>query len=165
MGEIMAIVRFKVDASSASAHLRGKTDAIRAALVERTTAISVALADKIKGQLNGPILKIRTAALVNSVRVVPTAASGDQITGGVTAGGGPVSYAKYLEYGTSGPYVIRPKDPKGALALRVAGSLIFRKSVNHPGLRAFEFMRGTLEQSREAIVASYQDAVDQVVKG
>ena len=155
------IVRFTVDATGATAKYAGKTEAIRAALTERTTAINLALTAKIEGRLEGELLKSHTHKLAGSVRAIPTTSNATQIAGGVQAGGGPAFYAKFLEDG-SAPHVIMPKDPKGVLAFRIGGQMMFRRKVMHPGTRAYLFMKGTLEQSREGIVASYQQAVDEV---
>lgn len=155
------LISFTVDPRGAEEKFRGKSDAIRDALIERTTAVNTALQAKIAGEkLQGELLKSHTNKLAGSVRAIPTIAGNDQITGGVQAGGGPAYYAKSLEDGSK-PHVI---EAKNALALRffIDGKAILRRRVFHPGTKPYLFMKGTLEESRESIIASFQDAANEV---
>ncbi len=80
----------------------------------------------------------------------------------VTAGGlGGVSYARHVEFGTSGPYEITPKR-KSALAfpLRGRAGLVIVKRVMHPGNRARPFMRTALDESRTEIVETMGDLIE-----
>lgn len=158
-------LRFIVDASGVESYLPAKGDAVIAALVERTTIINTALQAKIAGdKLNGNPIQSHTHKLAGSVRVIPTRNDGARISGGVQAGGGPAYYAKFLEDGTQGPYTILPRDPKGVLAFMVGGKMVFAKQVTHPGLKAYRFMKGTLEEQRASIAEQYQAAVKQAVQ-
>lgn len=158
-------IRFKVDSSSVEGYLPEKGDAVIAALVERTTIINNALQTKIAGvKLQGNPIKSHTNKLAGSVRVIPTQNDGEKISGGVQAGGGPAFYAKFLEDGTQGPYTILPKDPKGALAFMVGGKQVFAKKVTHPGLKAYLFMKGTIQEEAPNIPRQYQEAVNEAVQ-
>jgi hypothetical protein len=152
-------IQFKVDTSGVGNYLPDKTTAIIAALMERTTAINSALQAKIAGVvLQGNPIKSHTDKLAGSVRVIETANDGTTISGGVQAGGGPAFYAKFLEDGTQGPYTIQPTDVKGVLAFMIGGRMVFAKKVIHPGLKAFLFMKGTLEESRGTIIEQLRSA-------
>ena len=213
------LVQFKVDTSGAEAKFRGKSDEIRDALAERTTAINTALQAKIAGPiLHGEVLKSHTGKLAGSIRVMPTVVSTDQISGGVQAGGGPAYYAEDLEDGVDHSWVIQAKNgkalaffPTGSMGAGAAGPLtaaqdaigrgglakllkakstpnvfgpltkrraallkkagvaggafgmVFVQKVTHPAQEATLFMKGTLAAEQENIIASYQQAVNEVV--
>jgi hypothetical protein len=158
----MGTVSFTVDTTGVEAALQGRADRIIQSLIRRTTAINESLQAKITGEkLSGQVLHQRTGKLIGSVRTIPVTNDGSTIAGGVQAGGGPAYYAKFQNYGTAGPYEIRPKDPKGVLAFMVDGKMAFAKVVRHPGLPARNFMESTLEESRAGIVAALQEAVDE----
>lgn len=156
-------IRFSVDPSSIDGYLPAKGDAVVAALVERTTAVNHALQQKILGKVDGGILKTHTHKLAGSVRVIPTKNDGSKISGGVQAGGGPALYAKFLEDGSKA-HVIMPKDPKGVLAFMVGGKQVFAHKVNHPGTKAYLFMKGTLAEERMNIVEQLQDAAKEAAQ-
>jgi len=157
------LIQWKVDTSAVEGYLPAKGDAVVAALMERTNAVNLKLQAKILGKLEGDPIKSHTHKLSGSVRVIPTTNDGAKINGGVQAGGGPAFYAKFLEDGTQ-PHVIMPKDPKGVLAFMIAGQMVFRKKVMHPGNKPYLFMKGTLAENKENIVASLQSAVVEAVK-
>jgi hypothetical protein len=158
----MGTVSFTVDTSGVEAALQGRADRIINSLVRRTTAIDESLQAKITGEkLSGQVLHQRTGKLIGSVRTIPVTNDGATIAGGVQAGGGPAYYAVYQNYGTAGPYEIRPIDPKGVLVFLLDGKTVFAKRVMHPGLPARNFMESTLEESRAGIISSLQSAVDE----
>jgi hypothetical protein len=155
-----SLINLSIDPSAVLAELEARATRIGAALANRLTAINEALAAKIQGEkLSGQVLKQRSGKLIGSVRTLPTAAGGSVISGGVAAGGGPAYYGYFQNYGTKGPYTIVPKDPKGVLAFMIDGKQIFAKKVIHPGLPARNFMESTLEESRDKIVASIDQAL------
>jgi len=158
----MGTVSFTVDTSGVQAALQGRADRIIQSLIRRTTAIDEALQAKITGEkLEGQVLQHRSGKLIGSVRTIPVVNTGAEIIGGVQAGGGPAYYAEYQNYGRTGPWEIKPRDPKGVLAFMIDGKMAFAKKVMHPGLKARNFMESTLEESRAGIVAALQDAVDE----
>lgn len=57
---------------------------------------------------------------------------------------------KYHQYGTSGPYPIRPKPPKTKLGpiFTDRGEMTFRKKVMHPGLKKREWFGITIKQEK-----------------
>jgi hypothetical protein len=157
VGPYRQSIEANIDLSAVSAFLESKTEAIRLALAERMTAVDLMLQSKIvEGKLSGDPIKRRTGKLSNSVRPIETMVSGPEITGGVTAGGGPAYYAKFLEYGTRA-HLIFPVKAR-CLAFIIDGKQVFAMRVNHPGNRAYAFMRGTLEENSQNIIGEFQDA-------
>lgn len=157
-------LRFRVDHSRVEGYFPDKGDAVIAALTERVTSVNIALMNKIKGKLNGPLLKSHTAKLSNSIRPIPTTSDGQKIAGGVQGGGGGAPYGKFLEDGTQGPYTIAPKDPKQALRFFIGGKEIFAKSVTHPGLKAYRFMKGTLQEEKPNILEQLRETLREQIK-
>lgn len=77
---------------------------------------------------------IRTGALRSSIQV--------SFRGPLYAEIGPsVFYGVFQEFGTRGPYEIRPKRPGGVLVFTVNGTRVVTKKVTHPGLDARPYMR------------------------
>lgn len=147
-----------VDASSVGPYLENKTNAIRAILTQRADYWALRLQMIIVNEkLQGQLLKHRTGKLGDSVRTVPTEVTPDEITAGVTAGGGVVDYARSLEFGSQAHEIVAVN----ALALHfvIDGKDIFRKRVMHPGTRAYAYMRGTLDENAADMIADIQDAV------
>lgn len=62
-------------------------------------------------------------------------------------------YAEYIEFGTQGPYEIKPKNKK-ALKFNVGGTEVITKKVIHPGLRPNPFIRDTLKRKLPQIIKS-----------
>jgi hypothetical protein len=87
----------------------------------------------------------RTGRLTSSIR--PDEVEGTFGTGfraKLLAGGlRGVTYAAHVEYGTRA-HVIRPRRRK-ALRFVSGGNTVFAQRVNHPGTRAYRFMRNALE--------------------
>lgn len=50
----------------------------------------------------------------------------------------------FLEEGTKGPYIIRPKNGK-ALKFKIGDNTIFAKKVEHPGIEARKFVKKVLD--------------------
>jgi hypothetical protein len=170
-------IQFTVDASSVIGNLQDKQLAITAALMERTTAINSALQAKIAGQkLQGEVLKSHTGKLAGSVRVVETTLSGETISGGVQAGGGPAWYGKLHEYGgtferKAGTVKLRV-DAKGELLRQLKnGNLAVFAKRSHSRVKEVayaagtvtfpvrSFMRATLEEERSNVIEQLQSAV------
>lgn len=147
-----------VDTSAVGPFLESRTSQIRAALVARMDYWSLRLQQIIVDEkLQGQLLNHVTGKLGDSVRPRETAVTPAEITGGVTAGGGPVPYARPLEYGSQAHSIV-PVRAK-ALHFFVEGKEIFTQHVNHPGNRAYAFMRGTLDENAARIQQDFQEAV------
>lgn len=169
-----------IDVTGVNAFLQEKTSAIRLALAARMTAVSTILQSKVVGdKLSGQLLNRRTGKLSDSVRIVETKTSDTEISGGYTAGGGPVNYAASLEYG-SVAHIITAVNKKalafgvsaqnnyspwgGAFSAKSDTLMVIVKSVHHPGTRAYAFMRGTLAENADTIKAEFQDAANEAAK-
>ncbi len=81
----------------------------------------------------GPqFLNVRTGRLRRSIRATDAVISGNVVKSLI---GSNVSYAAAQEYGTA-PYKIVARTGKALRFAPKGGGFIFRRSVNHPGLRA-----------------------------
>jgi hypothetical protein len=167
-------VDVEIDVSAVGPALESKTDAIMEALTAKMGSVSLALQSAIVQKLSGELLQRRTGQLSNSIRTIPTTVGSDSITGGVLGGGGVAPYARALEDG-SVAHVIEAKSakalafevsatsnfaPYGGLFAKNGGSLmVIVKKVNHPGTKAYAFMKGTLDENRQNIIGEFQDSV------
>ncbi len=96
-----------------------------------------------KNVVRKQLFKSRTGALLNSIMAVP-----ESDTRIVIFGAGKdnfLEYGKFLEFGTRGPYLIRPRERK-ALAIPTLKGLIFRKKAVHPGIRPRRYFFGDYEK-------------------
>jgi hypothetical protein len=124
----------------------------------------------VANKLSGQMLRRRTGVLAGSVRVVPAAVEGSQITGAVQAGGGPSFYASFYELeeagGTGGvPHswpimAVRAR----ALSFMLDGKRVFTKRVTHPPLAARPFMTSTLTEQAAKINIELQVALDMEIE-
>lgn len=73
-----------------------------------------------------------------------------------------VKYAPYVEFGTK-PHVITPKNKK-FLVFKSGGRTVFAKKVNHPGTRAYNYMRDAFEENKPKIAKIYDQLALKVVK-
>lgn len=180
MSDLLSTVQTTIDTSAVGPYLEERTSAIRDAIAQRMGAVTTMLMAKIKNdKLSGQLLNQRSSKLYNSVRVDDVQVTDAEIGGGVLAGGGPVNYARALEYGSK-PHLIVAKNKK-ALAFQGSaqnayapwgGSFsaksdtldIIVKSVKHPGTREYAFMRGTLTEYSDTIKAEFQDAASEAAK-
>lgn len=83
---------------------------------------------------------VDTGNLKQSIAQMPTRADGYRVTGGVEA---TANYALHVHEGTA-PRVIYPKKGK-ALKFEFKGQTVIVKRVNHPGTRAYPFLRNALK--------------------
>ena len=72
-----------------------------------------------------------------------------------------VSYGPHVEYGT-GPHIIVPVN-KEYLSFVVGGVRIFTKRVDHPGSRAYPFLRPALFKNRQKIRQTIIEAIKEVL--
>ena len=95
------------------------------------------------------LFKSRTGNLIQSIMAVP-----ESETRVVIYGAGKnnfLQYGRFLEFGTKGPYTIRPKERK-ALKIPTSKGFIFRRKVLHPGIRARHYFFGDYEQKMKTAV-------------
>ena len=160
-----------IDTSAVGPFLEAKTGAIRAALARKMDKTTLMLIEKIVGdKLEGQVLKHRTGKLGSSVRQGQQMAivTADSIEGGVTGAGGPAWYGRLHEYG--GTF-------EAVRGRRVAlGSKMDRRKLRRQSIRSGEdfvthvqskpytihfpersFMRSTLTENAETIIAEFQE--------
>ena len=95
------------------------------------------------------LFKSRTGNLIHSIMAIP-----ESETRVVIYGAGKnnfLQYGRFLEFGTKGPYTIRPKERK-ALKIPTSKGFIFRRKVLHPGIRARHYFFGDYEQKMKTAV-------------
>lgn len=157
-GPFRESVGVTIDTNAVGPFLESKTGAIRAALAEKMGLTSRNLAVAVSAKVTGQVLQVRTGRLSGSIRTLPTETSPNEITGGAAAGGGPVVYARSLEYGSREHRIplIQAINAK-VLHFQIGGKEIFARSVMHPGTRAYAFMRGTLDEQATSIIEGFQE--------
>jgi len=125
---------------------------------------AIALTAYIKGsKLSGQMLRNISGHLRASIHY-EIQEGGDRIAATV---GTNVAYAAIHEYGgQTRAHVIEAKKAK-ALAFQMGGETIIRKLVHHPGSKMPErsFLRSSLRESRDRIIAAIERAVAQGIKG
>lgn len=98
----------------------------------------------------------RTGALASSITV--------RFAGPLTAVIGPTEfYGVFQEFGTKGPYTIKPKRPDGYLVFEVNGTKVFARQVTHPGIRAHPFMRPATQQVIDNMTGDMADTGVQLI--
>jgi len=137
---------------------------VAAAVRRAVEGQAIALTRYVKGsKLSGQVLRNRSGHLRASISYALMIA--DQ---GLTAQVGTnVAYAAIHEYGgQTRAHVIEAKKAK-ALAFQMGGETIIRKLVHHPGSKMPErsFLRSSLRESRDRIIAAIERAVAQGIKG
>lgn len=152
-------LRFEVDAAQIGPALTETTAAIMLGLVQQVAFEDIQLAEYIKAnKLSGQVLNARSGNLAESVRPVPVTVSGDDIIGGVQAGGGPIKYAGVHEYGVDHPWTIQVKNAR-ALSFVINGKRIFAMKVTIPGMAERSYMRTGLDDKTADIIAGLKEAV------
>jgi len=133
-------------------------DAVEAALAERADQLRSALEDRIKQNLSGDVLNMRSGALLDSVSS-DLEDDGSEIT--ISAKSEGVPYAAILEYGgkTAAHDIVATKAK--ALAFMTGGGERFAKRVHHPGslIPAFAYMGSALDALQDEITSGLKEAV------
>lgn len=73
-----------------------------------------------------------------------------------------MKYAPFVEFGTK-PHVIRPKTKK-MLAFKIGGKMVFARKVNHPGTRAYNYMKDAFEENKPKVTKIYDRLALEVVR-
>lgn len=135
--------------------------ALSEALAAKADALSAMLIAKIRDEkLAGDPLQSRSGALADSIGA-EVAANVDGIVASVGSTG--VKYAAIQEYGgTTTAHEILPVKAQ-ALAFVLGGTLLFARRVEHPGstLSARSYMRSSLDEMSDEIVAAFAEAADE----
>lgn len=143
------------------AHLEAKLPKILQALTDKLTVDMAKLQAHVVGdKLSGQVLQHRTGKLAASIIAGEAELAGDKITGSVSGAGGPAFYGRFHEYGTTNAYTIVPTNKK-ALAFMLGGKQVIVRSVLHPPIQERSFMRSSLADLRDQIVADLQAAFEE----
>lgn len=133
-----------------------------AGLEAKAQALAAALAAKVRDdKLSGQVLQIGSGALRASI-VAEVARDGAQVTASVGSAGD-IKYAAIQEYGgRTAAHEILPQKAQ-VLAFFAGGAMRFARSVAHPGssLPARSYLRSSLEEARDEIVAELSGAVSE----
>ena len=113
-------------------YLEAKKILAQSVIVSRVDAVNTMMADMVRSNLSGEVLKIGNRKLYDTVRQRPARfLGGNLVSGTVTAGGPEAPYGVYFEEGGLGPFEIIPKF-KRVLMFMMEGEKIFAKLVHHP---------------------------------
>lgn len=156
-------VRTDIDITALQLRARRTLDALDRNLRDGLKLAAVMVVDRAKqsrlfvGRSQGAGLRGSIRAQEPKGSVAAGDLSVDIVAGGLSEG---VHYARYVEFGTDGPYTIRPKSrparggrgqPALAFPVRGRAGLLFRRSVTHPGNKPRPFLRTALEESADEI--------------
>lgn len=140
------------------AKLQSFPDRLKNELKSSMDKITIDLASYVKdSKLSGQVLKVKTGTLRRSIRA-STSVGAESVTGYVRsrAGGEPVVYAAYHEYGFHGTESVKEylrRTAKGKMTPVCAHS----RTINYGGR---PFMRPSLAENKQNIQSSIQSAVD-----
>jgi phage gpG-like protein len=152
----MLLLSLRDDASAALADCPAR---LRAALLQKATALAAELEAKVQQKLAGEVFTARSGALARSI--VTTI---DQDAAGVSveiASNGDVKYAAIHEFGGMiPPHEIVPDKAK-ALAFAVGGKEVFATRVNLPAVTMPErsYLRSSLDEMADQIREGLSQAV------
>src|SRR5258708_448703 len=99
-------------------------DRITLRIREKVELLQHLLAEKIRANLSGGILQVRSGKLLNSVKELPLTVNGLVVEGPVEVGGPEIPYGAVLEHGGTHNYNIVPVN-KQYLAFMIDGKQIF----------------------------------------
>ena len=141
-------------------NLEAKYDRLLGRLSEKINSANKLLADKIRANLSGAVLNIRSGKLIGTVRETPVTITGGIVEGGITVGGPEAPYGAVHEHGGTRPYIITPVN-KAYLRFVVDGKQIFTKLVRRePALK-----RAFVEPARLELESEIQAAIRSAVEG
>lgn len=124
-------------------------------LLHKAMVNSTTLVQNKAREIQPGSFKNRTGTLRRSIqRRVESAARGVIFVG--------EKYGQYVEFGTR-PHVILPKRGK-VLRMKINGSDVFARRVNHPGSKAYPFMEPAYRDSAPKIVEQYAIIGEEIVK-
>lgn len=155
----MSFLKFELTDERARAYFDGMPAKLHSALSRKITQLRLALEDKVKAKLSGPVLHVRTGNLRRSIY------SDQQETAtaivGRVAQSADVPYGRIHEYGgKTAAHIILPKKAK-ALAFAMGGKQVFASIVHHPGsvMPERSYLRSSLSDMRQEIIDGIGDAV------
>ena len=131
---------------------------VRRALLKKTWALAIQLADRVRRKLSGEVLNVRSGALRASI-FEDVSSDATSVIGKI-ASSGDVKYAGIHEYGGVIPaHEILPNKKK-ALMFVIGGKTVFAARVQMPDVTMPErsFLRSSLAELKPAIVEGLREA-------
>jgi phage gpG-like protein len=116
----------------------------------------------VRNKLSGNPLHRVTGVLAGSVTTVPAQLTGNVVRAEVQSSAGPAFYGQIHEFGGKHPFDILPTRAK-VLRFVSNGEEVFARAVHREPLPARPFMSTALEEMREQIIASIQEAFDRAL--
>jgi Bacteriophage protein of unknown function (DUF646). len=133
-------------------------DGARPKMIETMNKVSISMQAYVQNEkLSGQLLNRRTGVLRNSIFARVT--EGASTVSAVTGTG--VKYAKSLEDGAA-PHVIMPVRAK-MLSFISGGARVFARKVNHPGNRAYQFLKGSLREKAPEEIARIRKSMAELI--
>jgi|SRR5580692_3941975 hypothetical protein len=161
------MIRVRHNIPEVTTGLRDRAVGMATALVDAINEVSKKLQARILSRLDSPANAShrKKGWLANSVRVIPSTASGSTVIGGVEGAGGDAWYGRLFEDGTSRTYEIAASSKK-ALMFEMAGQQVFFQRVMHPPFdpTRLAFMHPVFEEMQEEIRAEIQEAAFQAMR-
>jgi phage gpG-like protein len=150
----------EVEADAAILRLGRIAARTREAVAGEVATLTQQLVSLIRQKLSGPVLSQRSGRLHDSI-VGRVGQGVDTIESSVSWQD--VPYAAVHEFGGNSAYPIVPTNAR-ALAFMIGGTRVFARSVNHPPAKERSFMRSSLDEMRDQIVASLTAAARAAVE-
>lgn len=116
------------------------------------------LAARVRGKLSGPVLKMKSGRLLNSIKS-QMVENAQTIYVRVFSSG--VPYAAIHEYGgQTRPHMIVPRNVQALHFMASDGAEVFARVVHHPGSKipARSYLRSSLEEMRETLIRNMTEA-------
>jgi len=137
------------------AGLENASDRVTLRLREKVELLQHLLADKIRANLSGQILQVRSGKLLASVKELPLEVNGLVVEGPVQVGGPDIPYGAVLEKGGTHNYDIVPVN-KQYLAFVVGGKQIFTKLVHRTPLLARQYVGLAVEETSPEVQRHFE---------
>lgn len=158
----MAVMELVANVEDAVAYTELKKTLIEIALLDKVGWMDRIMLDRVRTNLGGQVLNMRSGNLFSSARAEPATLSGSEIVGAVRAGGSEAPYGIYHEEGGKGPYVIRASGAS-VLAFMSQGKMMFAKQVTHPTIQKRAWFEPAAAAMRTEMPVALQAAVDEVL--
>lgn len=128
----------------------------------RLDEVNAMMAERVRGNLSGAVLKTGSRKLLGTVQTVPAQLSGTEIYASVLAGGDEAPYGIYFEEGGAGYYTITAVNAR-ALAFMMGGHLVFAKVVNHPPIPKLPWFQPEVLTAMEQMPIALQQVINEVL--
>lgn len=151
-----------VDTDSLKEFIGEKRNRLVEVIGNRIDVMNSIVADRIRANLSGQVLKAQSGNLLSTVDWTPSSQSGDIVSGEVHAGGDLAPYGIYFEKGGIGPYIIEAKDG-GSLYFMFEGKRIFAKIVLHPAIPHLPWFQPAVDVSTHEIMDDLNEAFGDVL--